>query len=41
MEEKFIVYSHVNKINNTTYVGITKKDPKVRWANGFGSLWMQ
>ena len=36
MEEKFTVYSHVNKITNTTYVGITKRDPKVRWANGFG-----
>lgn len=26
MEEKFTVYSHVNKITNTTYVGITKRD---------------
>lgn len=36
MEEKFTVYSHVNKVTNTTYAGITKRDPKVRWANGFG-----
>lgn len=24
MDNKFIVYSHVNKITNVTYVGITK-----------------
>lgn len=34
--ERFIVYSHVNKITNTTYIGITKRDPKLRWSNGFG-----
>ena len=32
----FIVYSHVNKITNVTYVGITKRKPELRWANGFG-----
>lgn len=25
MEEKFTVYSHVNKITNTTYVGAVKE----------------
>lgn len=34
--ESFIVYSHVNKLNNITYIGITKREPKLRWANGFG-----
>lgn len=33
---EFTVYSHVNKINNITYIGITKREPKLRWANGFG-----
>lgn len=36
MEEKFVVYSHVNKITNVTYIGITKRNPILRWANGFG-----
>ena len=36
MDNKFIVYSHVNKITNVTYVGITKRKPELRWANGFG-----
>lgn len=34
--EKFTVYSHVNKVTNVTYIGITKRKPEVRWANGFG-----
>lgn len=34
--ENFTVYSHVNKINNVTYIGITKRTPELRWANGFG-----
>ena len=34
--EKFIVYSHVNIYNNITYIGITKRNPKLRWANGLG-----
>ena len=34
--ESFIVYSHVNKLNNITYIGITKREPKLRWTNGFG-----
>ena len=36
MNNKFIVYSHVNKVTNVTYVGITKRKPELRWANGFG-----
>lgn len=35
MDNKFIVYSHVNKITNVTYVGITKRKPiKVYTLNG-------
>lgn len=34
--EKFTVYSHVNKVNGVTYIGITKRNPQLRWANGFG-----
>lgn len=30
------MYSHVNKITNVTYVGITRRKPELRWANGFG-----
>lgn len=36
MNNKFIVYSHVNKITNVTYIGVTKRKPELRWANGFG-----
>ena len=32
----FIVYMHVNKINNKVYVGITQRDPKLRWLSGHG-----
>ena len=39
MEEKikkYTVYIHINKINNKKYIGITRQNPMVRWANGEG-----
>ena len=30
----FIVYMHVNKLDNKKYVGITCQDPKKRWKRG-------
>lgn len=32
----FTVYMHVNKINHKVYVGITQRDPKLRWLSGHG-----
>lgn len=32
----FYVYMHVNKINNKKYIGITRRNPEVRWYNGKG-----
>lgn len=32
MENNFKVYSHTNKITRAAYIGITKRNPEVRWA---------
>ena len=32
----YIVYVHINKINNLMYFGITCKNPNSRWSNGNG-----
>lgn len=35
-ERIFSIYCHTNKINNKKYIGITSKEPKIRWNNGLG-----
>lgn len=37
-ENKFTVYMHVNKTNNKVYVGITQRNPQLRWLSGHGYL---
>lgn len=37
MEEKYIVYLHINKTNNKVYVGITSMAVNNRWREGKGS----
>lgn len=34
----YYVYTHINIINWKVYVGITTRDPKIRWNNGNGYL---
>lgn len=32
--DKYKVYMHINKLNNKTYIGMTKQSVKRRWKNG-------
>jgi group I intron endonuclease len=32
----WIIYRHVNKVNNKSYIGLTKQEPTKRWQNGLG-----
>lgn len=34
----FCVYMHTNKINDKKYIGITCRNPKLRWQNGKGYI---
>lgn len=36
INNNFTVYMHVNKSNNKIYVGITQRDPELRWLSGHG-----
>ena len=32
----WLIYRHINKINNKSYIGLTKQEPTKRWQNGLG-----
>lgn len=32
----WLIYRHINKINNKSYIGLTKQEPAKRWQNGLG-----
>ena len=32
----YIVYAHINKLNNKIYIGLTSQNPEDRWKNGKG-----
>lgn len=36
MKENYCVYMHTLKIDGRKYIGITNRNPKIRWANGKG-----
>lgn len=36
--ENYYVYIHTNRINGKMYIGITSKEPRIRWNNGSGYI---
>ena len=35
-EKKYIIYKHINQINNKVYIGQTCQQPEKRFSNGYG-----